>query len=301
MTDLQALLITAPELADLLGLPPDGDSSAATPNPQVRVLDVRWQLGNPNTFAEYQAGHIPGAVFVNLDTQLAAPPTLAAGRHPLPDPAEFQRAVREWGVNDGDTVVAYDGAGNMSSARLWWLLKDVGFADVRLLDGALPAWEAAGLPLETGVVEPEAGSAVLGEPGQLPAIGIDQAAEFPQQGALLDARAKERYLGLTEPIDSRAGHIPGARSAPTGDNLTADGRFRSPEELASRFAALGVDSSAPVATYCGSGVTAAHQVFALARAGFAAALYPGSWSAWSATDRPLETSDETPAQQAGAQ
>ncbi|MDR3202615.1 MAG: sulfurtransferase [Bifidobacteriaceae bacterium] len=251
-----------------------------------RVLDVRWQLGRPDSQSDYLAGHIPGAVFADLDAELAAPPSPAAGRHPLPAPAAFQAAVRRWGLNPGDAIVIYDGAGNYAAARAWWLLVYAGFDNVSLLDGALPAWTAAGLPLESGAAVPPPGHATVASPGRLPALDIDQAAAFPAAGKLLDARAPERYLGLTEPIDPRPGHIPGAVNAPTGDNLDPAGRFWPPDRLRARFESLGIHPGSPVAAYCGSGVTAAHEVFALALAGIPAALYPGSWSQWSHTDRP---------------
>jgi thiosulfate/3-mercaptopyruvate sulfurtransferase len=163
---------------------------------------------------------------------------------------------------------------------------------VRILDGALPAWRAANLPLEAGEATTPPGNVTLARKWALPTLDIDDAAVFAEKGGvLLDARAKERYLGISEPIDPRAGHIPGAVSASTGENLDADGRFLPPDKLRERFAALGVSEARPVAAYCGSGVTASHEVVALALAGFEAALYPGSWSQWSATDRPADTLD----------
>jgi thiosulfate/3-mercaptopyruvate sulfurtransferase len=195
--------------------------------------------------------------------------------------------VRAWGVNDGDPVVAYDATGNLAAARAWWLLRDAGLPDVRLLDGGLAAWTAAGHPLETGDVTPEPGTATL-TGGALPTIDIDDAAAWP--GVLLDARAGERYRGEVEPVDPRAGHIPGAVSAPTSENLAEDGTFRSADELRERFAGLGVRPGDDVAVYCGSGVTAAHTIAALRIAGIDAALYPGSWSQWSSDEnRPVAT------------
>ncbi len=249
------------------------------------VLDVRWKLGGPPGHGEYLAGHIPGAVYVPLEPELAAHGEPRVGRHPLPDPADLQAAARRWGINAGDTVVAYDDNGGLAAARAWWLLRWAGFDNVLLLDGGLSAWVAAGGALETDDVRPEPGDVVLLR-GQMPTIDMDDAGAF--QGVLLDARAGERYRGETEPIDPKAGHIPGAVSAPTTDNLTTDGRFRSPADLRRQFEALGVRGDAPVAAYCGSGVTAAHEVAALAIAGFDAALYPGSWSQWSNNDRPVE-------------
>jgi len=255
------------------------------------VLDVRWLLGGPPGHGEYLKGHLPGAVFVDLDTELALPPderTAADGRHPLPDPAAFEASVRRWGVDDGDPVVAYDDNGSMAAARAWWLLRWAGFADVRLLDGGLAAWTAAGGALTTDDVVPEPGTATV-RAGQLPAITAEEAGAWPGDGVLLDARAAERYRGETEPVDPKAGHIPGAVNAPTGGNLAPDGRFLPADELRARFEALGATGDASVAAYCGSGVTAAHEIAALAIAGVDAALYPGSWSQWSNLDLPVET------------
>jgi len=254
---------------------------------RVVLLDVRWKLGGPPGRDDYLAGHLPGAVFVGLDAELAAHGEPQDGRHPLPSVEALQAAARRWGISSGDAVVAYDDNGNLAAARAWWLLRWAGFEDVRLLDGGLAAWVAAGGPLETGDVVPEPGDVTL-EGGHAPTIDIDGAASYP--GVLLDARAAERYAGETEPIDPKAGHIPGAVSAPTTDNLDVTGRFRPAEELRRRFEALGVREGSDVAAYCGSGVTAAHEVAALAIAGFGAALYPGSWSQWSNhDDRPVAT------------
>lgn len=258
-------LVTAADLAEVLG--------------RVRILDVRWRLDRPDGRPDYLAGHIPGAVYVDLDTELADHGRPATeGRHPLPSPAALQAAARRWGIRRDDIVVVYDDLGGMSAARAWWMLRDAGL-DVRVLDGALAAWRAAGYELETGEVTPREGDVVLRR-GLQPVLGLDDVAGFPDVGTLLDARAAERYRGEVEPVDLAAGHIPGAVSAPTAGNLDAEGRFLAPELLRARFRELGVDAGAPVAAYCGSGVTAAHEVLALEVAGFRAALFPGSWSAW---------------------
>ena len=177
-------------------------------------------------------------------------------------------------------VVAYDDSGNMAAARLWWMLRNVGFADVFLLDGGLAAWRAAGFQLADGPEQPVPGNVTLAD-GAMPVIDAGQAAAWGHHGVLLDARAGERYRGEIEPVDPRAGHIPGAVSAPTAGNLAADGRFLPPAQLRERFELLGARSSVPTAVYCGSGVTAAHEIAALEIAGFSAALYPGSFSEWS--------------------
>ena len=259
--------------------------------PGAVLLDVRWALGYPHGREAYLAGHLPGAVFVDLETELAGHGTPQDGRHPLPEPGDLEAAARRWGVRAGTTVVAYDATGGLAAARAWWLLRWGGLTDVLLLDGGLPAWLAAGGPVQTGEVEAQRGDVVL-RPGALPTVDVDEVRRLPGSGVLLDARAAERYRGETEPVDPRAGHVPGAVSAPTTENLGPDGRFRPAEELRERFAALGVDDRTDVAVYCGSGVTAAHEVAALAVAGFEAALFPGSWSRWSNLDLPVATGAE---------
>nr|WP_243770021.1 sulfurtransferase [Amycolatopsis acidicola] len=252
------------------------------------LLDVRWALGDPHGREHYLAGHIPGAVYVDLDTELAAPPSPEQGRHPLPDLEKLQESARHWGVRSGKPVVVYDDNGGTAAARAWWLLRWAGHTDVRILDGALGSWTG---PLSTTDENPEPGDVVLAG-DNLPTITADEAANLAGKAILLDARAGERYRGETEPVDPRAGHIPGALSAPTGDNLTGDGTFRTTTELRERFAELGADETTEIGVYCGSGVTAAHEIAALAVAGLPAALYPGSWSAWSADPaRPAATGE----------
>ena len=271
-------LITAADLA----------ASLHTDHPPI-VLDVRWRLGGPDGHPDYVAGHIPGAVFVRLDEDLAAHGDPRAGRHPLPEAAAFQVSARRWGIDDGDTVVVYDDWQGYGAARAWWMLRDAGL-DARVLDGGLAAWRAAGLPLEQGEIVPAPGGVTL-HPGRMPQLTIDEAAALAASadGVLMDARAGERYRGETEPIDPRTGHIPGAISAPTSENVNADGTLRTAAELEARFAALGIGDG-PVGVYCGSGVSAAQEVLALAVAGRDAALYPGSWSEWSQhPDRPVAT------------
>jgi thiosulfate/3-mercaptopyruvate sulfurtransferase len=258
------------------------------------LLDMRWRLGGPPGLAGYRAGHLPGAVFVDLDRDLSGPPG-AGGRHPLPAAARFQAAMRRAGVRDGRDVVVYDEADAMAAARGWWLLRYFGHDRVQVLDGGYRAWVAAGQPVATGDGHGTPGD-FTARPGGLPLLDAAGAAGLARHGLLLDARAAERYRGDTEPVDPVAGHIPGAVSAPAGGSLGPDGRFLPPDRLRARFAALaargGVTAVAPagVGVYCGSGVTAAHEVLALALAGQVAALYAGSWSHW-ITDpgRPVAT------------
>ena len=254
------------------------------------LLDVRWALGDDRGRERYLDGHLPGAVFVDLETELADPPSPADGRHPLPSLQRLQQSARRWGIRQDDPVVVYDAAGGLAAARAWWLLRWGGLADVRLLDGGLDAWTRAGGPVEPGDVVPEPGDVTL-VGGGMPVLTIDEAAALPASGGvLLDARAGERYRGEVEPIDLRAGHVPGAVSAPTTENLGPDGTFLRTPELVDRFVGLGVGPRKKVGVYCGSGVTAAHEVAALAAAGIEAALWPGSWSQWSSDpSRPAAT------------
>ncbi|MFJ5152556.1 sulfurtransferase [Streptomyces sp. NPDC088353] len=258
-------------------------SALAEPRPPV-LLDVRWQLSVATAAgaapfdgrAAHAAGHIPGAVFVDLDRELASAPG-GNGRHPLPDTEVFGAAMRRAGVSADRPVVVYDGGQGWAAARAWWLLRWTGHPDVRVLDGGLAAWEG---PLETDVPEPAEGDFVP-KPGALPLLDADGAAALARSGVLYDARAGERYRGEVEPIDPVGGHIPGAVSAPTTQNAGPDGRFLPAAQLRARFTALGAADGRDVGVYCGSGVSAAHEVLALAVAGIPAALYVGSWSEWS--------------------
>ncbi|BDH14389.1 sulfurtransferase [Streptomyces hygroscopicus] len=271
-------IITATELA----------SELAQPTAPV-LLDVRYQLGGPPGRPVYEAGHVPGAVYVDLESELASPPG-PGGRHPLPDLDVFADAMRTAGVRADRPVVAYDGGQGWAAARVWWLLRWTGHPDVRVLDGGLAAWQASGGELSVDQPVPQAGD-FTPVPGGLPLLRADDAAALARRGVLLDARAAERYRGEVEPIDKVAGHIPGAVSAPTTENVVEGGTvFRDASELAKRFASLGATADAEVGVYCGSGVSAAHQVLALAVAGVPAALYVGSWSEWSAdSSRPVAT------------
>ncbi|MGW2842897.1 sulfurtransferase [Streptomyces sp. NPDC001493] len=271
-------IITASEYA--------GES--AGPRPPV-LLDVRWQLGGPNGRAAYEEGHLPGAVYVDLDTELAGPAGTGGGRHPLPDPESFGAAMRRAGVSPDRPVVVYDGGQGWAAARAWWLLRWAGHEDVRVLDGGLAAWDGE---LSTDVPRPHEGD-FRPKPGALPVLDADGAAALARTGVLLDARAGERYRGDVEPIDRVGGHIPGALSAPTGENVGEDGRYLPAGQLAERFAALGASGDGEIGVYCGSGVSGAHEVLALEIAGLRAALYPGSWSEWSSDEsRPVATGPE---------
>jgi thiosulfate/3-mercaptopyruvate sulfurtransferase len=267
------------------------EAMASSPPPV--LLDVRWQLAGPPGIAAYRAGHLPGAVFTDLDRDLAAPPA-GGGRHPLPGPARFQAAMRRAGVRSDGAVVVYDEADSLAAARAWWVLRYFGHGRVMVLDGGYRAWVAAGYAVATGDSPAGAAGDFTARPGQLPVLDADGAAAVARTGVLLDARAGERYRGESEPVDPVAGHIPGAVSAPAAGNVGPDGRFLDAARLRDRFAALGVagdtDDSRPVGSYCGSGVTAAQEILALAIAGVPAALYAGSWSDWvSSPARPVAT------------
>ncbi|MBT2211041.1 MULTISPECIES: sulfurtransferase [Actinomadura] len=254
------------------------------------LLDVRWHLGGPPGIESYRRGHLPGAVFVDLGRDVAGPPG-AGGRHPLPAAGDFEAAMRRAGVSAGGLVVVYDDADSTAAARLWWALRYFGHDRVRVLDGGYKAWTEAGHPVTTADPEVKPGD-FIADPGRLPVLDADGAAALAGAGVLLDARSAERFRGEREPVDPVAGHIPGARNAPTSGNVGVDGRFLPPGLLRERFAKLGATDALDVGAYCGSGVTAAHEILALNLAGIPAALYVGSWSQW-VTDpsRPVATGD----------
>lgn len=253
----------------------------------VVVADVRWYLDGRSGRDAYEAGHLPGAVFVDLDEVLAGPPGTGAGRHPLPDPGVFAGALGRLGIGPDVDVVAYDDTGGATAARLWWMLRAVG-QSARVLDGGLAGWTG---PLETGpgAARPVVARTPVPWPAELvvDADGVAAISEGRVAGVLIDARAPERYRGEVEPIDPRAGHIPGARNVPFADLVDpATGRFRSEDELRQRLG-----DAEDVVAYCGSGVNACGTLLALEVAGVAGGrLFPGSWSAWSARgDRPIVT------------
>lgn len=265
--------------------------------PDLRVVDCRHRLGEPGAGEElWREAHIPGAAFLDLDRDLAAPPG-ERGRHPLPDADRFEAAVRRAGIGPGTTVIAYDEAGEGGAARLWWLLRHFGHEEVAVLDGGLRAWREEGGPLTSEADPVPAGSFTARAPREstdTASIEEVKTASERDPGArrlLVDARAPERYRGELEPIDPVAGHIPGAVNLPFAE-LVPGGRFLPPEQLRARFEAAGAASGNEVVAYCGSGVTACVLVLAAEVAGLGGArLYPGSWSQWSGSGLPVELGD----------
>ena len=250
-------------------------------DPELVVADVRWYPDGSGR-ARFEEGHIPGAVFVDVDSDLASPKTKDSGRHPLPSPQAFADAMRAAGIGDESFVVAYDDAGGSNAARLWWMLSATGRL-AAVLNGGLQGWTG---PLEAGPPRAALGGRRLTpRPWPTDRIADTQVVDRLRQdpsAVVLDARAAERYRGEVEPIDPIAGHIPGARSSPWSENLDpGTGRFRSPEHLRERYRGLGIKDDTEVVTYCGSGVTSCHNVLALELAGMhGAKLYVGSWSEW---------------------
>jgi thiosulfate/3-mercaptopyruvate sulfurtransferase len=326
-------------------LPPIIDSAWLTENRDDVVLaDVRFYLDGRDPRAAYDAGHLPGAVFIDLHRWLAAEPSAAAGRHPLPTPEHVAEGLGRAGIGDDTRVVAYDDAGGVIAARLVWMLRAIGH-DAALLDGGIAAWPGA-LSTEEPEIQPatftprpwpadrlanldEVAAIALTRPhsaaddepsvevreasdvvasGDAPARSDDDgpsvearealdaspgSARMPQQPVLIDARQRERFHGEPDGVDPRSGHIPGAQSVPTREHLNADGTLRPVEELRAAFAAAGIEEGTDVISYCGSGVTACHNLLVLEHAGLGRhRLYPGSWSQWSATDLPVAANDE---------
>jgi thiosulfate/3-mercaptopyruvate sulfurtransferase len=266
------ILITAAALDDLI--------RAARP---VTILDVRWRLDQPDGRATYLQGHIPGAVYASLEDDLSDHAVTGRGRHPLPSGRSVEASARRWGIRAGVPTVVYDDWNRAGSARAWWVLTAAGLTDVRILDGGLAAWRSAGGSLATGPVTPPPGNAaVLHDDlyaGALPTLTAEQtlAADL----TLLDARAPERFRGDVEPVDRVAGHIPGAKNLPSGEAVADDGTFLSSDELNQMLTGHGIARDGRLGAYCGSGVTAAITLAALATLGHQAALFPGSWSEWS--------------------
>ncbi|MBA8825672.1 thiosulfate/3-mercaptopyruvate sulfurtransferase [Saccharopolyspora lacisalsi] len=261
------------------------------------VLDVRWRLQGPPGRQDYERGHLPGAVFVDLDTELAAPSS-GGGRHPLPEADALEVTLRRAGVDSTLPVVIYDDGDGSAAARAWWLLRWAGHGQVAVLDGGYAAWVAEDRPVTQEQPRP-APSDFRVEPGQLPVVEAEGAARLAREGLLLDARAPERYRGAHEPMDPRPGHVPGAVNAPFAEHVNSAGRWRSPAELADRFADLGVTGDTPVGAYCGSGVTACSVILALEQAGVSGPdnpprLYAGSWSDWVSDPRRSAATGEQP-------
>ncbi|HMS36999.1 MAG TPA: sulfurtransferase [Arachnia sp.] len=264
-------------------IPPVVDRAWLARHPEAVVVDARYYLDGRSAADAYAAGHLPGAVRVDMDAVLADPPSAEEGRHPLPAPERFAAGLSAVGVGDGATVVAYDDAGGAMAGRLVWLLRMLG-ENAALLDGGLQAWNG-----EVSTDAPEPAPAHF-RPRPWPTEALATIDEASTGECVIDARAGERYRGETEPIDPRAGHIPGARNFPLTGNLGPDGRFLAPGPLRERFA--GIDDAAAVISYCGSGITACHNLIALEHAGLGRGrLYPGSWSQYSNTDRPAAVGD----------
>jgi thiosulfate/3-mercaptopyruvate sulfurtransferase len=265
-------------------------------DPGLAVADVRWTHGaSPARIREdFEAGHLPGAVLVDLDRDLAGVPGGPLGRHPLPDPEVFAAAMRRAGIGSDTAVVVVDDAQGSIASRLWWMLGVQGHRNVGVLDGGTAAWTG---PRETGPGPAPSTSDLSARPWPRAAVvGIDDLEEILRRGttAVLDARAPERYRGEVEPIDPVAGHIPGARSAPWQANLDPEtGRFLPADRLARRYADLGAGPG--TVAYCGSGVTATHDLLAMRVAGIEGArLLEASWSGWvHDASRPIATGDET--------
>jgi thiosulfate/3-mercaptopyruvate sulfurtransferase len=269
-------LITVDELVRLM------DTGTA-----VVLLDVIDEQGA----APEDRPKIPGALSVHLATDFSGMPTATSGRRPLPDISDLQTRARAWGISNATPIVVYDNAGGAQASRAWWTLRWAGLTNVRVLDGGYGAWVAAGRPSSTHIATraSRTGDVVL-TAGHMPTIDADKAASLAQQSRLLDARPRASYVG--DPAKPGTGHIPGAIHAPAGGNI-ADGKFKPSDDLSAGFSRLGADGAGPIGVYCGSGNSAAHAIAAMAAAGLDAALYVGSWSAWSADPaRPAATGTE---------
>lgn len=266
------VLITATELARLVegGRP-------------LTILDVRWTLGEPDGYAAYLQGHLPGSVYVSLEDELSDHTVTGRGRHPLPSGHHIEAAARRWGIRDDALVVAYDDWNRAGSARAWWLLTAAGLSNVRILDGGLSGWRSAGHSVDTGPVTPKPGNVTVQQNDLYAGIRPTLTAQQVSAGdvTLLDARSPERFRGDVEPVDRIAGHIPGAKNLPSGAVLAHEGTFLGADALNRLLSDRRIDPGGTVGVYCGSGVTATVTVAALAAAGFDAALFPGSWSQWS--------------------
>lgn len=259
--------------------------------PDLVVVDCRWALNNPDHGLEaYQSGHIPGAVFADLETDLSG--AAGPGRHPLPDPEAFDTTLGGWGITPETAVVVYDDAGGSIAARLWWMLTDQGHANARVLDGGIQRWVSTGHELSGETPEPHpdqpAGIATRPWTG---VVSITEVANRKKTTVVVDARSPERFRGESEPVDARPGHIPGAINVPTAGNLV-NGRFLAPHRLRRRYESAHIADAESAIIHCGSGVTACHDILAMELAGLPRPLlYVGSWSEWAATDRPAEVGE----------
>ncbi|WP_206831409.1 sulfurtransferase [Alicyclobacillus fructus] len=270
-----------------------GDLAARLTSDEVVIFDCRFQLSDPEAGERaYREGHIPGAYYLHLERDLSSPRAQHGGRHPLPDWNRFAARLSACGVRPHATVVVYD-AGEGMAARAWWLMRHIGLEDVRMLDGGWKRWTREGRPVTSEVPAPRPGAVEIRlREGEI--ADMREVRQGAQEGrlVLVDARSPERYRGDVEPIDPKAGHIPGAINHPWEQGLGEDGTWRSPEEQRARFGELAACGK-PIVVYCGSGVTACSTLFAMELAGISAKLYPGSWSDWvSYPDNPVATGDE---------
>lgn len=247
------------------------------------LLDVRWALGADDGYDAYLQGHLPGAVFVDLERDLSGELIEggAGGRHPMPTVDDFELDMAECGVDNDRLVVCYDDSGSLAAARCWWLLRHFGKYDVQVLDGGLAQWRAQPLPIESGLRLVEEGDFCVRR-GRSHVLHSEEAHMFAEQGLLLDCRPADRFRGENEIIDPIAGHIPGAVNIPARTLTDESGRFLPQQELRELLLSVGVNGERPVATYCGSGVQASHVALAIAAAGLGenVPVYIGSWSDW---------------------
>jgi thiosulfate/3-mercaptopyruvate sulfurtransferase len=259
-------LISAPDLAERV------------PFGGVRLLDVRWRLDAPEGRVAYVSAHLPGAVYVDLERELAQRGRPELGSHPIPTAADLEWSIRRWGVDDGDLIVAYDDNEGVPAARAWWLLRRQGF-DVRVLDGGIRAWVHHGLPIEQGDVAPKVGTATILDldPG---VATLEEAARAPHHGYLVDVRSPDHYRGRASGHDPVAGHIPGAINIPTIAHISPDGTLKPPDQIRATLHASGVDPTAEIILYCGTGIASAHSALAFASAGVDVRIFTGSWSQW---------------------
>lgn len=269
-----------------------GDLATRLDDAALVVVDCRFDLSDPDKGRrDYEWGHVPGAIYADLNRDLASAPNGTNGRHPLPDSHAIVATLGQLGIGNDTQVIAYDQDVGVYASRLWWMLRWLGHDAVAVLDGGFAKWVAEGHPTTSGV-ERRAERAFTGAPHGAMVASID---DVSRSNHLLDARAPERYRGDVEPLDRVAGHIPGARNHFYKNNLAADGIFKSPDELRALFTQSVVDASFDeLVCYCGSGVTACHNLLALEHAGIhGARLYPGSWSEWSSDpSRPVARSDK---------